>query len=125
MSKQYNEDFKLLLVQQYLRDHTSLKDVAYQHGVDTSTVRQWVETYRQHGMKGLRKKYTHRSVAFKLEVLERMWRDGLSQRQTAALFDIRERSAIGRWEQQYHSGGPSALAAKRKGRRPMNKKPIS
>lgn len=125
MSKQYDEEFKLLIVDQYLRDQTSLREVAYQHCVDESTVRQWVESYRQHGMQALRKKYTHRSAAFKLEVLETMWRDGLSHRQTAALFDIRERSAIGRWERQYHSGGPSALAPKRKGRRLMTKKSLS
>ena len=121
----YDESFKLRVVQQCLREDVSQRDVARQHGLDKSTVHQWLETYRQHGMSGLRKKYSHRSAAFKREVLERMWRDGLSQRQTAALFDIRERSAIGRWERQYHSGGLTALEPKRKGRRPMSKKPPS
>lgn len=125
MSKRYDERFKLLVVQQCFHDETSLREVARQHGLDHSTVRQWLESYRQHGLLGLRKKYSHRSAAFKLAVLERMWRDGLSQRQTAALFDVRDRSAIGRWEQQYHSGGLSALAPQRKGRRPMAKKPPS
>ncbi len=123
--KQYDERFKLLVVQQCLREDTSLREVARQYCLDESSVRQWRDSYRQHGALGLRKKYSHRSAAFKLAVLERMWRDGLSQRQTAALFDIRERSAIGRWEQQYHSGGLNALAPKCKGRRPMAKKPPS
>ncbi len=121
----YDERFKLLVVQQCLQEDVSLGEVARQHGLDESTVRPWLENYRQHGVQGLRKKYSHRSAAFKREVLERMWRDGLSQRQTAALFDIRERSAIGRWERQYHSGGLTALEPQRKGRHPMPQKPPS
>lgn len=123
MSNRYDEWFKLLVAQQCLHEDTSLREVARQHGLDHSLVRQWRDSYLQHGVTGLRKKYTHRSAAFKREVLERMWRDGLSWRQTAALFDIRERSAIGRWERQYHSGGLTALEPNRKGRRPMAEKP--
>lgn len=125
MSNRYDEWFKLRVVQQYLREEISLKEVARQHCLDESSVRQWRDSYLQHGVTGLRKKYTHRSVAFKLEVLERMWREGLSLRQTAALFDIRERHAIGRWAHQYHSGGLAALEPKRKGCRPMTQKPPS
>ncbi|WP_148253403.1 helix-turn-helix domain-containing protein [Aidingimonas lacisalsi] len=83
------------------------------------------DSYRQHGVEGLRKKYRHQSAAFQLLVLERMRREGLSYRQTAALFDIREDGAIGRWERQYHSGGLAALAPTRQGRRPMPQKPPS
>ena len=125
MSNRYDEGFKLQVAQQCLRDDISLREVARQHGLDHSQVRRWRDSYRQHGVVGLRKKYTPRSAAFKLQVLETMWRDGLSRRQTGALFDIRECGAIGRWERQYHSGGLTALEPKRKGRRPMTKKPPS
>jgi|TARA_R110001606_G_scaffold318966_1_gene465857 transposase len=125
MGKQYDEKFKLLIAQQCLRRDASPGEVARQHGLDESIVRQWRDSYQQHGKLGLRRKYTHRSAAFKLTVLESVWRDGLSHRQAAVLFDIRERGAIGRWEQQYHSGGPSALTPKRKGRPPMTRKPPS
>lgn len=125
MSNRYDEGFKLLVAQQCLHDDTSLREVARQHGLDHSLVRKWRDNYRQHGVMGLRKKYSRRSAAFKLEVLETMWRDGLSRRQTEALFDIRESGVIGRWEHQYHSGGLTALEPKRKGRRPMTKKPPS
>ncbi|WP_434986990.1 IS3 family transposase [Vreelandella zhaodongensis] len=125
MSNRYDEWFKLLVVQQCLQDVTSLREVARQHGLDPSLVRTWRDSYRQQGVLGLRKKYTHRSAAFKQQVLETMWQDGLSRRQAEALFDIRERGAIGRWERQYHSGGLTALETKRKGRHPMSKKPPS
>jgi transposase len=125
MKKRYDERFKLLVAQQCLHEDASLREVARQHGLAHSLVRKWRDNYRQHGVMGLRKKYTHHSAAFKLEVLDRMWRDGLSRQQTEALFDIRESGVIGRWERQYHSGGLTALEPKRKGRRPMTKKPPS
>lgn len=125
MSKRYDEWFKLQVAQQCLHDGTSLREVARQHGLDHSLVRTWRESYCQHGVEGLRTTYTHRSAAFKLQVLETMWREGLSRRQTEALFDIRERGAIGRWERQYHSGGLTALEPKRKRRRTMTRKPPS
>ena len=125
MSKRYDEWFKLQVAQQCLHDGTSLREVARQHGLDHSLVRTWRESYRQHGVEGLRATYTHRSAAFKRQVLETMWREGWSQRQTEALFDIRERGAIGRWERQYHSGGLTALEPKRKGCRSMAQKPPS
>ncbi|MBP2239379.1 hypothetical protein J2Z31_005926 [Sinorhizobium kostiense] len=49
------------------------------------------ESYRSAGQRaaGLSKKFSHNDAAFKLSVLKRMWEDGLSYRQTAALFNIR------------------------------------
>lgn len=125
MRSKYNEGFKLQVVQQCLRGDASLREVARQHRLDRSMVRRWTESYRQHGVSGLSKTYRHYSAAFKRAVLERMWHEGLSRRQTAALFDIRTIGAIGRWEHQYQSGGLNALAPKRKGRRPMARKPPS
>ncbi len=45
-----------------------------------------------------------------------MWRDEMSYRQIAALFDIRSPAAIGQWERQYHAEGVDALASKPRGR---------
>lgn len=125
MRNQYSDQFKLQVVQQYLDGDVGLEVVAHHLGLDYSMVRRWVEQYRQHGPSGLRQTRRHYSPAFKREVLERMWRDGLSIRQTEALFDIRAAGAIGRWERQYHSGGLIALEPKRTGRRPMPQKPPS
>lgn len=125
MRNQYSDQFKLQVVQQYLDGDVGLEVVAHQLGLDYSMLRRWVAQYRQHGPLGLRQTRRHYSPAFKREVLERMWRDGLSIRQTEALFDIRAAGAIGRWERQYHSGGLTALEPKRTGRRPMPQKPPS
>ena len=125
MKNQYSDQFKLQVVQQYLYGKVGLKETARHFGLDYSMVRRWVEQCRQHGPSGLRQTRRHYSPAFKREVLEKMWRDGLSIRQTEILFDIRAAGAIGRWERQYHSGGLTALEPERTGRRPMPQKPPS
>ncbi|CAG2157839.1 IS3 family transposase ISRme12 [Cupriavidus campinensis] len=79
-------------------------------------MQRWVASYRQHGQDGLRKKRNPYSTEFKLSVLLRMWREGLSGEQTAALFDIRSPGCIGVWERRYHSGGIDALSPRPRGR---------
>ncbi len=44
-----------------------------------------------------------------------MWRDSLSLRRTAALFNLGNSSQVGRWQQQYYSGGIEALEPGKKG----------
>ncbi|RVE78320.1 helix-turn-helix domain-containing protein [Sinorhizobium meliloti] len=44
-----------------------------------------------------------------------MWEDGLSYRQTAALFNIRNAGCLSDWERRYETGGIDALAARRRG----------
>ncbi|MDW9912747.1 helix-turn-helix domain-containing protein [Sinorhizobium meliloti] len=41
-----------------------------------------------------------------------MWEDGLSYRQTAALFNIRNAGCLSDWERRYETGGIDALAAR-------------
>ncbi|WP_425374519.1 hypothetical protein [Mesorhizobium waimense] len=50
--------------------------------------------YQAHGDAGLLGKYGRYDAAFKLSVLERMWEEGLSYRQTAALFNIRNAGCL-------------------------------
>lgn len=112
----YEESFKLLVVRQHLSESVGVKTLATRHGLDHATVRRWVESYGQHGIQGLRKKFSHYSATFKLSVLKRMWRDDLSRREVAILFDLRGgHSAVAIWERQYHAGGPEALEPKPRG----------
>ena len=54
-----------------------------------------------------------------------MWKDGLSYRQTAALFDIRNKGCLSDWERRYETGGIDALTSRRKGGpRSMSEPPI-
>ncbi|TIQ51571.1 MAG: transposase, partial [Mesorhizobium sp.] len=81
--------FKRSVVDSYLSGDESYASAASKRGVDAATVRKWVALYQAHGDAGLSGKYDHYDAAFRLSVLERMWREGLSYRQTAALFNIR------------------------------------
>lgn len=128
----YDEEFKLEVARQYLSARIGARSLAAQYGLDHGTVRRWVERYRQHGEAGLRKKISHRySARFKLSVLRRMWREELSCRQVAALFDLRGgHSVVTTWERQYDEGGLDALKAKPRGRQekmpvaPQSPKPL-
>lgn len=52
---------------------------------------------------------TNFSAEFRLSVLKRMRDEGLSQRQTAALFNIRRFNVIGGREDKFNQGGPKSL----------------
>jgi transposase len=108
----------------YLGGEESYASAGAIYGVDAATVRKWVAAYRAHGDGGLSRKYGRYDAAFKLSVLERMWGEGLSYRQTAALFNIRNAGCLAGWEKRYHAGGTEALALRPRGRpRSMPKPP--
>ena len=108
----YTDQAKLAAVRDYCSGEAGLKAVAQRHGVNVSSLRQWIAGYRAHGEEGVRTKKrapTNFSAKFKLSVLKRMHEEGLSQRQTAALFNIRRFNVIGEWEDKFNQGGPKAL----------------
>ena len=121
----YDESFKLKVVQAYVPGLKGYKTLAHEHGVTPSEVRRWVSSYQLHGLAGLsKKKRTSYSAEFKLAVLQRMWQEELSARQTVALFDIRRgTSVISTWARQYDEGGLQALAPQP--RRRSKKMPLS
>jgi transposase len=125
MSK-HSVAFKLSVVAFYQKGERSAREVGGHFGVDHATVRKWVASYEAHGAAGLATKFSHYDAAFKLSVLQRMWEDGLSYRQTAALFNIRNRSCLPDWERRYKTGGIDALNSRRKGRpRSMPEPPVA
>lgn len=121
----YDELFKLRAVEQYALGRASYREVASECGVEASQLRRWVASYRSQGQAGLVKKFSRYSAEFKLKVLEHVQREGLSDRQAAALYDIRSTASIGIWRCQYDEGGLGALEPKRKGRANIMMKPDS
>jgi transposase len=116
MSK-HSARFKRSVVKDYLSGKRGGSgEVAYRHGVDRGTVRKWVAGWRAHGEAAFRKKYSQYDAPFKLKVLQLMEVRTLSCREAAAVFDIRDPSAIGRWKRQYDSGGIEALQPRPRGR---------
>jgi transposase len=114
----YDKRFKLRIVKECLSGSKGVKAIARIHELGPSMLRRWVVSYQAHGPSGLAHSPRRYSPAFKLSVLRRMWRDGLSYGRTAVLFDIRNADHLSRWERQYHSGGKGALASRPRGRPP-------
>lgn len=115
MSK-YSASFKQGVVAFYGDGERSYREVGLHFGLDHSMVRKWVASHAAHGLAGLSRKLSHYDAQFRLSVLERMWKDGLSRRQATALVDIRSAGCLSVWEKQYERGGIEALAPRRKGK---------
>jgi transposase len=112
----HGESVKRSVVERYLSGDESYASAGAAAGIDAATVRKWVAGYRAHGDAGLSRKHSHYDAEFKLSVLQRMWDDRLSYRQTAALFNIRNAGCLAGWEKRYHAGGIEALAPRPRGR---------
>lgn len=121
----YDLSFKQAVVEFYNRGDCGYEAVGDRFRIGHSTVRKWVASFAQHGLAGLEKKFSHYDADFRLSVLERMWKDGLSRREAAVLFNIRSAGCLTVWERLYERGGLAALAPRRKGRRrSMPKRPV-
>jgi transposase len=114
----YSISFKQSVVSAYAGGTEGFRAISARFGVDHSTVRKWVAIHAAHGLSGLEKKFSRYDAEFKLSVLHRIWEDGLSHRQAAAVFNIRNKSSIADWERRYESGGTEALIFRRT-RRPV------
>ena len=120
----YDESFKLEIVQKYLAGNVGHKALAQQAGMGASQLRRWIAAYQEHGIKGLRKKFSHYSAEFKLNVLEQVKRQQLSDTQAAVLFDLRGGGAVvSQWRRQYDEGGAQALHPQPRGRPAKMTKP--
>jgi len=106
----YSDRAKVAAAEDYCRGDLGLRQVARRHGVNVASLRLWAAAYRIHGAAGVRtKSRKFYSAGFKLSVLQRMRSERLSQRQTAALFNVRRHDMIGLWQRAYESGGVAAL----------------
>ncbi|SNY71720.1 transposase, partial [Stenotrophomonas sp. CC120223-11] len=62
----YDARFKLQVAKEACKTSTSVKAIARRHGLEFSTVRRWVATYRLHGWRGFRRQPRSYDLAFKL-----------------------------------------------------------
>jgi transposase len=122
----YDEKLKRSVVQEYLEGGDGYRGLSAKYGVTHGQIRRWVGAFQQNGVDGLTKKFSHYSAEFKLQVLERMWREELSFNQTTDLFDLRGGSGVvSSWQRKYYQGGITALAPKPRGRPKQMKSPTS
>lgn len=114
----FDEKFKISVVEQYLSGTDGWATVARRNGVSTTMVKQWVASYRQHGIAGLKKQFQHYDAQFRLRVLRQMWKKQWSYQETGLAFGIRSPGCLAVWERCYHSGGIDALKPRKRGRPP-------
>jgi len=108
----YTEDFKYMVVQEYLQGPLGYQALALKYGVKSkSQLQNWVARYRKYGVEGLSAKRTRDtySAQFKLEVLGYMKQTGASTTETAFLFGVRSPALISSWNTAFLRGGVGAL----------------
>lgn len=124
MSK-YSSEFKLKVVEYYLKHNCSYGEVARLYNVERKSLVTWIKKYKEHGLKGLLKqeKLSY-SGEFKKYVLEYMQENHLSYRETAIHFNLGSHAVISKWEQLNNEEGLQALYKEKRGRKKnMESKP--
>lgn len=117
----YNEQFKIMVVREYLEGKLGYETLAKKHGIKSwSLIKRWVKVFEKFGMDGLMRKKNNEvySVQFKLDVLSFMKKTGSSEITTALQFGLSTPSLIGSWKKAFLEGGNEALD-KPKGRPPI------
>jgi transposase len=114
----YSQEFKLEVVHYYLNECAGYKRTAHRYGINHDAVRKWVNIYKQHGETGLARQTgkTLFTVDFKQEVVSAMLNEGLSSREAAQRFKIKERWMLVRWLRLYQADGIEGLHPKPRGR---------
>ena len=96
--------------------------IAKELEVPKGTVNSWLQKFN------LSHNLTHRigkqifSADFKRKVIETRWKDKLSFKETASLFNLDNPSLIAAWQKRYLDEGMLGLQPKPKGRPPMKTK---
>ena len=96
--------------------------IAKELGVPEGAVRSWLQKFN------LSHNLTHKigkqvfSADFKRKVIETRWKDKLSFKETAELFNLDNPSLIAAWQKRYLDEGILGLQPKHKGRSPMKTK---
>jgi len=120
----YNEEFKLMVVQEYLSGSLGYRAIAKKYGIADSPLRRWVRAFQEFGRDGLSVKKTKQfySVQFKIDVLNFMKRTGASYQDTAIHFNLNDPTLVASWNLRFLKEGIEGLQNKSKGRPSMSKK---
>ncbi|EGQ22187.1 helix-turn-helix domain-containing protein [Sporosarcina newyorkensis] len=120
----YSNEFKMMIILEYLDGKSGYKTLARKYGVKADTqIRNWVKSYEKYGVKGVFRKKSKEvyPVQFKLDVLSFMKRTGTSLNETALHFGLTNPPMISSWNKKFLEGGAEALDQPR-GRPPMTDK---
>ena len=116
MSK-YSNDFKLKVVEFYLKENRGIRYVADYFNISSKeSVRRWVKKYEKHGASGLVKRpKSSYDGKFKQNVIEYMYNNHLSCAETSYHFNLGNGNVVGKWKNIYDEKGPQALYKEQSG----------
>ena len=113
--KKYSDELKLEIVEKYLKENISVKQLAKEYYIGSETdIKKWVATYEHHGVRGLCSVNGSYAGNFKVSVVEYMQNTGASIRQTAAYFNIPSPQTVALWQRIYNTEGKEALCEERR-----------
>ena len=117
----YSFEFKIKLVNEYLRGEGGYWTLSKRYGIETAVIRRWVNNYNRFGEQGLMRSRVKQfySFEFKLHVVELYLASELSYQELALQVGMTDPATITRWVQDYRAAGPEALKPKKKGRKRM------
>ena len=117
----YSVEFKLKIVQEYLKGDIGYHALAHKYGIpDKKRIQFWVAKYRVMGEKGLqrsRKNETY-SFQFKLHAVELYLSTEMSYQELALQLKLKSDGILANWVRRYRAVGIEGLKPQRKGRRP-------
>ena len=117
----FSPEEKIQAVRQYLNGNEGGKTIAQSIDVHPSLLHQWIKQYDIFGENAFEKRYTSYPAQIKLDVLNYMNEQGISIRETAAIFNIPSYETLRKWKIAYETEGINALQSKKKGRQSMTK----
>jgi transposase len=120
----YSDEFKLLVVREYLEGKLGYRALAKKHEIKAkSSIDRWVKVYEKFGQKGITSKKHPESypVQLKLDVLSFIKRTGSSETDAALHFGLTNPTIISLWKKAFSEDGSEGLE-RPKGRPPMTDK---
>ncbi len=119
----YSKEFKLNVINYYLKENIGYLKVAEHFKISDSTVLQWVRKYKEYGEKGLEiKAKKNYDGDFKKEVVEFMHENHLSYLETAIHFNLGSTNVPSSWDKIYKRKGPDALYFRKPYKKKKSKK---
>lgn len=118
----YSDEFKLTIVEEYLKGPLGYKLLAKKYDLpDHTSIQNWTKAYKSFGKEGLYRKHTKKvyTVQFKLNVLNFKKQTGASYRDIAIEFNMNNPSLIANWNKTFITKGIEGL--KSKGRPSMSR----
>ena len=117
----YTADFKLKIVQEYLRGDIGYLALAHKYGIpSTKRIRHWVGQYRVKGEEGLKRSRKNETYPFqfKLHAVELYLSTEMSYQELALQLKLKSDGILANWVRRYRAVGMEGLKSQRKGRRP-------